>query len=56
MVFGGRSGLFMYKSEDFYMNNDKRYTKEFQREEKERIEKKKETRLPIRKIREMENQ
>ena len=56
MVFGGRSGLFMYKSEEFYMNNDQRYTKEFQREEKERKEKEKETRLPIRKIREMESQ
>ena len=56
MVFGGRSGLFMYKSEEFYMNNDKRYTKEYQKEEKERKEKEKKDKPSIRKIREMESQ
>ena len=29
LKFDGRSGLFMYKSEDFYMNNDQRYSKEY---------------------------
>ena len=54
MVFGGRSGLFMYKSEEFYLNNDIRYSKEFQKEEKKKKEKKK--KIPIRQIREMESQ
>ncbi len=46
----------MYKSEEFYLNNDKRYTKEFQKEEKERKEKEKGTQKSIREIREMEKQ
>ena len=29
LKFDGRNGLFMYKSEDFYMNNDQRYSKEY---------------------------
>ena len=29
LKFDGRSGLFMYKNEDFYMNNDQRYSKEY---------------------------
>jgi len=56
MAFDGRAGLFMYKSEEFYLNNDKRYTKEFQKEEKERKEKEKGTQKSIREIREMEKQ
>ncbi len=56
MVFDGRAGLFMYKSEEFYMNNDKRYTKEFRQEEKERKEKEKGSQKSIREIREMEKQ
>lgn len=56
MAFEGRAGLFMYKSEEFYLNNDKRYTKEFQKEEKERKEKEKGTQKSIREIREMEKQ
>ena len=54
MVFGGRSGLFMYKSEEFYMNNDVKYTKEYQKEEKKRKENEK--KIPNKKIREMESQ
>ena len=54
MVFNGRSGLFMYKSEEFYMNNDKRYDKEYQKELKEKEEK--QEKIPKRKIREIENQ
>ena len=40
LFFEGRAGLFMYKSEEFYMNNDVRYTKEYQKEKKRRGEKK----------------
>ena len=29
LKFDGRNGLFMYKSEEFYMNNDQRYSKEY---------------------------
>jgi len=29
LKFDGRSGLFMYKSEEFYMNNDQRYSKDY---------------------------
>ena len=29
LKFDGRNGLFMYKSEDFYKNNDQRYSKEY---------------------------
>ena len=29
LKFEGRNGLFMYKSEEFYMNNDQRYSKEY---------------------------
>ena len=54
MVFGGRSGLFMYKSEEFYLNNDIKYTKEFQKEQKEK--EKNEKKIPIREKREIENQ
>lgn len=53
MVFNGRSGLFMYKSEEFYMNNDKRYTKEYRKEMKEKKENEKV--IPIREIREKES-
>lgn len=54
MLFEGRAGLFMYKSEDFYLNKDKRYTKEYQKEKKE--QEKNEKKIPIREIREKENQ
>ena len=54
MVYNGRSGLFMYKSEDYYLNKDIRYTKEFQKEKKAKEEK--EIKIPIREIREKENQ
>ena len=53
MIFNGRSGLFMYKSEEFYMNNDIRYTKEEQKKQKEKEKQEKKT--PIREIREKEN-
>ena len=29
LKFDGRNGLFMYKSDEFYMNNDQRYSKEY---------------------------
>ena len=29
LKFDGRNGLFMYKNEEFYMNNDQRYSKEY---------------------------
>ena len=29
LKFDGRNGLFMYKSEEFYMNNDQRYSKDY---------------------------
>lgn len=29
LIFNGRDGLFMYKSEEFYVNNDPRYSKEY---------------------------
>ena len=54
MQFQGRDGLFMFKSEDFYLNKDKRYDKEFQKEEKKKKEGEK--KIPIREIRELENQ
>ena len=54
MLFKGRSGLFMYKSEDFYMNNDIRYTKEYRAEQKKIKENEK--KIPIREIREKESQ
>ena len=56
MAFDGRAGLFMYKSEEFYLNNDIKYTKEFQKAEKERKELEKGTIKSIREIREMERQ
>ena len=54
MIFNGRDGLFMYKSEKFYLNTDERYTKEYQLKEKRKKEN--EIRIPIRDIREIENQ
>ena len=54
MMFEGRAGLFMYKSEDYYLNKDIRYTKEYQKEKKEK--EKNEKKIPIREIREKENQ
>jgi hypothetical protein len=32
LKFEGRNGLFMYKNEEFYMNNDQRYSKEYLKE------------------------
>ena len=54
MKFNGRDGLFMYKSEEFYLNKDETYTKEYQ--EKEKRKKENEIKIPIRDIREIENQ
>ena len=56
MVFNGRSGLFMYKSDEFYMDKDIRYTKEYRKEQKEKKEMEEKNRKPIREIREKENQ
>ena len=54
MIFNGRSGLFMYKSEEYYLNKDIRYDKEEQKKQKEK--EKQEKKIPIREIREKENQ
>ena len=54
LFFEGRSGLFMYKSDEFFMNNDIRYNKEYQKQLKKLKEKEKKT--SIREIREKEKQ